>query len=191
MFINIIREGLGDFDEKVRTAAAKAFDALQTAIGNQILDKILPDLIKMLQNEETSENALAALQNIISTKAAVVFPVLMPTLLSPPMTVSNARSLGALASVAGHTIIKRFSYIVNALVDALVETKKEEDKVVFSNSLDSVLLSINFDEGVHVFMQHMLSLGRNAEPERREITFDHMCRFFENTHMDYSEYTQD
>lgn len=191
LFINIIRDGLGDSNEMVRNAAARAFDVLQNAIGNQVIDNILPDLIKLLQSEETSENALAALQQIISTKGAIVFPILIPTLLAPPMTISNARSLGALASFAGRTLVKRFSFIVNTLYDALVEAKNETAKSVFSSALDSVLLSIDFDDGAHTLMQHMLALARNPEPERRGITFDHMNRFFSESDLDYSDYLQD
>lgn len=191
LFINIIRIGLGDSDEKVRSAAAKAFDSLQSAIGNQILDKILPDLIKMLQSEDSAENALAALRKIISTKGSVVFPIIMPTLLTPPMTVSNARSLGALAAVAGHALIRRLEQIIDALVDAIIDAKDEESKSVFSSSLDSVILSINFDDGTHTLMHHMLTLGRHVESPRREISFNHMASFFTETSLDCSQYTED
>lgn len=191
LIISIIRIGLGDSDEKVRTAAAKAFDALQSAIGNQIMDKILPDLINMLQSEDSAENALAALSKIISTKGAIVFPILMPTLLAPPMTVSNARSLGALASVAGSALMKHFDKIVNALVDALVEEKSERAREIFTSSLDSILLSVN-DDGVHILMQHMLSLGHNPDYTKRDATFKAMESFFvESVSLDYSDYTQD
>lgn len=195
LIIPIIRSGLGDSDERVCDSAANAFDSLQNAIGNQIMDKILPDLINMLQNESTADNALAALKKIISTKGAIVFPVLMPTLLKPPMTVTNARSLGALASVAGPALIKRFEKIVDSLIDAIVgedgEEPSEQDAETFKESLNSVLLSINFDEGVHTLMHHMLSLARNPEPKRREITFEHMSEYFSETSVDYSNYIED
>lgn len=191
LFINIIRIGLGDSDEKVRTAAAKAFDSLQDAIGNQIMDKIIPDLITMLQSEDSADNALAALRKIIATKGAIVFPIIMPTLLTPPMTVSNARSLGALAAVAGYALIKRLESIINAVVDALISEKDEEAISVFSESLDSIILSIDFDDGAHTLMQHMLSLGRHIEPERRKVAFSHMATFFTESSLDYSLYTED
>lgn len=190
LIVNVIRTGLGDPDDQVRKAAAKAFDALQDSIGNSVVDQILPDLITMLQSEATAENALAALRQIMSSKSGVIFPVLIPTLLAPPMTVSNARSLGALAAVAGTALVKRLSGVVNALVDAIVEDEgevaEESDK-----ALDAILLSVDSDAGVHPLMQHMISLGRSAESKRRAVTFNHMATFFEQTTLDYTVYTHD
>lgn len=190
LIINVIRTGLGDPDNEVRKAAAKAFDALQDSIGNSVVDQILPDLINMLQSEDSAENALAALRQIMSTQSGVIFPVLIPTLLTPPMTVSNARSLSALAGVAGTALVKRLSGVVDALVDAIVGGQGEivdESK----KALDTVLLSVDSDAGVHPLMQHMLALARHAESKRRAIAFDHVATFFEDTILDYEIYIRD
>lgn len=190
LIINVIRAGLGDPDNEVRKAAAKAFDALQDSIGNSVVDQILPDLIKMLQSESTAENALAALRQIMSAKSGVIFPVLIPTLLAPPMTVSNARSLGALAAVAGSALIKRLGPVVDALVDAIIandgEVAEESGK-----ALDAVLLSVNTEAGVHPLMQHMLTLARSTDSQRRAVTFDHIANFFAESTLDYTVYIHD
>ncbi|KAF7497762.1 hypothetical protein DV113_004188 [Geotrichum candidum] len=191
LIVNVIRTGLGDPDNEVRKAAAKAFDSLQDALGNSVVDQILPDLISMLQSEDTAENALAALRQIMSAKSGVIFPVLIPTLLEPPMTISNARSLGALAAVAGSALVKRISAVINALVDAIVADEDEAVVQESSKALDTVLLSINSEGGVHPLMQHLLSLARSAESKVRAVTFNHAATFFKETTLDYSVYTHD
>ena len=185
LIVNVIRTGLGDPDNEVRKAAAKAFDSLQDALGNSVVDQILPDLISMLQSEDTAENALAALRQIMSAKSGVIFPVLIPTLLEPPMTISNARSLGALAAVAGSALVKRISAVINALVDAIVADEDEAVVQESSKALDTVLLSINSEGGVHPLMQHLLSLARSAESKVRAVTFNHAATFFKETTLDY------
>lgn len=191
LLIDVIRTGLGDPDDEVRKAGAKAFDALQDAIGNNVVDQILPDLIKMLQSEETAENALAALRQIMSSKSGVIFPVLIPTLLAPPMTVSNARSLGALASVAGSSLVKRLSAVINALVDAIIANEDEEVVEESNRVLDVILLSVNSEGGVHPLMQHLLTLARSPESERRAVALAHAASFFKETTLDFSIYTHD
>lgn len=191
LIINVIRTGLGDPDNEVRKAAAKAFDSLQDAIGNSVVDQILPDLITMLQSEDTAENALAALRQIMSAKSGVIFPVLIPTLLEPPMTISNARSLGALAAVAGSALVKRLSAVVDALVDAIVIGGDEAVIEESGKALDTILLSVNSEGGIHPLMQHLLSLARNADSSVRTVTFNHTANFFKGTILDYSVYTHD
>ncbi|KAF5102408.1 hypothetical protein D0Z03_000420 [Geotrichum reessii] len=191
LIINVIRTGLGDPDNEVRKAAAKAFDFLQDAIGNSVVDQILPDLITMLQSEDTAENALAALRQIMSAKSGVIFPVLIPTLLEPPMTISNARSLGALAAVAGSALVKRLSAVIDALVDAIVIGGDEAVVEESGKALDTILLSVNSEGGVHPLMQHLLSLARNADSSVRAVTFNHTANFFKGTVLDYSVYTHD
>lgn len=191
LIINVIRTGLGDPDDQVRKAAATGFEALQNSIGNSVVDQILPDLISMLQSEETAGNALAALQQIMSAKSGVIFPVLIPTLLKPPMTVSNAKSLGALAGVAGTALVKSLSAVIDALVEALVTAVDSEIVEESGKALDTILLSVTSEGGVHPLMQHLLSLARNPESKRRAVTLVHVANFFSETVLDYTVYTND
>ena len=107
------------------------------------------------------------------------------------MTISNARSLGALAAVAGSALVKRISAVINALVDAIVADEDEAVVQESSKALDTVLLSINSEGGVHPLMQHLLSLARSAESKVRAVTFNHAATFFKETTLDYSVYTHD
>ncbi|CAN6642317.1 eIF-2-alpha kinase activator Gcn1p [Trichomonascus vanleenenianus] len=188
--ISIVQRTLVDPDPEVREAAAQAFDVLQETIGNAAVDQIMPDLIRLMQSGtgSQSENAFAALKEMMATKSEVVFPILIPTLLSPPIDEFKAGALASLATVAGTALYKRLTSIINAIVDALV-TQSNNEKI--GESLDTVLLSVTHDEGSHMLMQHLLSLAKHEDSMKRRITFEHMSTYFKQATLDYSIYVSD
>lgn len=189
--VRIVRSALVDSDSAVREAAAQSFDVLQETLGDTAVDQIMPDLISSMQSNDKDEadNAFAALKEMMATKSAVVFPILIPTLLAPPMTAFKANSLGSLATVSGTALYKRLTSIINALVDAIIEGGDEIEEI--NNALDTVILSVVHEDGTHILMQHLLSLAKHEDSRKREVTFRHMATFFKNTTLDYSVYTQD
>lgn len=167
IFIDIIKDGLVTSREE----AAVAFDALQDELGKVVIDEIVPDLLKRLKDP----NALLAMKDIMLKKADVIFPILLPTLLSPPI---DTEALASLAPVAGSALYKRLSVIINALVDAE------------SDAIDQVMLSVE-DDGVHQLMQIIMGLLKDEDPKRRMFIFSRLGVFFENTEIDYSMYLED
>ncbi|EMG49432.1 hypothetical protein G210_5806 [Candida maltosa Xu316] len=167
IFIEIIKDGL----VTAREEAALAFDVLQDELGKVVIDEIVPDLLKRLKDP----NALLAMKDIMSKKADVIFPILLPTLLTPPI---DAEALASLAPVAGSALYKRLSVIINALVDAQ------------SEAVDEVMLSVE-DDGVHQLMQIVMSLLKDEDTKRRIFIFSRLSHFFENTDIDYSMYLED
>lgn len=184
--VSIVRRALVDSDPNVREAAGHAFDALQETQDDAI-EGILPQLITLMESGD--ESALDALKEMMSTNSDAVFPVLIPILLKPPMTKFKATSLGSLATVSGTALYKRLSTILNVLVDSLCHNGDETEDV--SAALDSIILSVTDDDGVHILMQHLLLLARNEDVKKREITLEHMPIFFEKTHLDYSNFVTD
>lgn len=189
--IRIVRGALVDSNSQVREAAAQAFDVLQENIGDAAVDQIMPDLISSMQSEDSdeAENAFAALKEMMATKSNVVFPILIPTLLTPPMNAFKANALGSLATVSGTALYKRLTSIINAFFDALVSSVDDLEQI--DQALDTVLLSVVHEEGTHILMQHLLSLAKNEDSRKREATFRHMALFFKESPLDYSVYTQD
>ena len=60
-----VRNALVDSDQDVRSAAARAFDAVQAHIGTRAIDETIPTLLHALsQSGSTSEAALAALREM-------------------------------------------------------------------------------------------------------------------------------
>ncbi|ODQ79468.1 hypothetical protein BABINDRAFT_180589 [Babjeviella inositovora NRRL Y-12698] len=190
-FINIIRGTLVDSAPGVREAAALAFDKLQDSIGNEAVDEVLPYLLSMLESDD-SENALSALEEIMATKSNIIFPILIPTLLAPPIDAFRARALGSLAEVAGASLYRRLSTIINAFVETLVNaTADSETTEQIKISFDKVLLSVTEDEGCHPLLQQLLSLIKNDDSRKRAVICERLGPFFAHTTLDYSIYTQD
>jgi hypothetical protein len=64
-FIAAVRTALVDEDENVRSAAAKAFDAMQQFLGPRAIDETIPTLLRALQGSGVgAEAALAALKEV-------------------------------------------------------------------------------------------------------------------------------
>ncbi|PVH13735.1 uncharacterized protein CXQ87_001853 [Candidozyma duobushaemuli] len=194
VFIRIVRASLVDSSPEVRKAAASAFEALQNHLGKVVIDEVLPNLLHLLESKEDSENALLALQDIMETKADIIFPILIPTLLSPPIDVSKVKALSSLASVAGHALYSRLGSIVNTLLQAVIDAKKNgspEEQEQVKDSFDKILLSIEDDEGVHPIMQQLMSLVKHQDADKRAAICERLGPFFSNTNLDYSIYVPD
>lgn len=192
-FVNIIKDALVDSSPSVREAAAKAFDALQERLGKVVIDEVLPTLLAQLDSSD-SENALLALQEIMSTKADVIFPILIPTLMTPPIDVFKTKALSSLAAVAGSALYSRLASIINTLLQAIITTEKsglEQEIADVKSAFDKTLLSIEDDRGVHPVMQQLMSLVKHQDAEKRAAIAERLAFFFEHTNLDYSIYVQD
>ncbi|CCD23307.1 Gcn1p NDAI_0B02720 [Naumovozyma dairenensis CBS 421] len=192
IIVNIIRKTLIDVDESVRSSAASAFDAYQNVVGNLAVDEIIPYLLHMLKSEDDSEYALLGLQDIMSTKSEVIFPILIPTLLASPIDAFRASALGSLAEVAGSALYKRLSTIVNAVVNALVsDHPDEETKHSLETTLDKIFLSVDEDEGLHPLLQQIMSLLKSDDKAKRSVISKRLPNFFEHTTLNLDIYVPD
>ena len=66
-----------------------------------------------------------------------VFPVLIPTLITSPMTVFNASALASLVTVAGNALSRCPTVILNALVKVLEEDKDDEFRAALDEARKS------------------------------------------------------
>lgn len=192
--VNIIRKTLIDSSATVRHAAAASFDVYQDAVGKTAVDEILPYLLHMLKSDDSSEYALQGLQEIMSTKSEIIFPILIPTLLAPPIDAFRASALGSLAEVAGYALYKRLSVIINTLVDSLVELDPESDSSIIQaveGTLDKVFLSVTDEVGLHPLLQQLMAFMKSESKEKRIVILERLPNFFENTILDYDIYTAD
>ncbi|CAI1983698.1 hypothetical protein SEUBUCD650_0G00870 [Saccharomyces eubayanus] len=190
--VNIIRTALIDESATVRQAAAQSFDVFQDVVGKTAVDEVLPYLLHMLESSDNSGFALLGLQEIMSKKSDVIFPILIPTLLSPPIDAFRASALGSLAEVAGSALYKRLSIIVNALVDAIITISGDEStKAALEVALDRVFLSVTDDEGLHPLLQQIMSLLKNDNIEKRIVILERLPNFFDKTTLDFGIYIPD
>lgn len=193
ILISTVRVALVDSDEDVREAAAEAFDALQQILGKKAVDQVLPYLLHLLRNDEEAEQALSALLTLLTeqTRANIILPNLIPTLLTPPISAFNARALASLAEVAGSAMTRRLPNIINALMDGIIETNDEELQSELETALDTVLVSVDEYDGLNTAMNVMMTLVKHDDHRRRGKAALHLNKFFSDAELDYSRYHQD
>ncbi|KAE8335069.1 hypothetical protein BDV24DRAFT_14814 [Aspergillus arachidicola] len=193
VLISTVRVALVDNDEDVREAAAEAFDALQQILGKKAVDQVLPHLLLLLRNEEDAEQALSALLTLLTeqTRANIILPNLIPTLLTSPISSFNAKALASLAEVASSAMTRRLPTILNALMDNIISTKDDSLRDELCNAFDTVLVSVDEFDGLNVVMNVMLSLMKHDDHLRRAQAAIHLNKFFSDTTIDYSRYHQD
>lgn len=193
VLISIVRVALVDNDVDVREAAAEAFDALQRILGKRAVDQVLPYLLSLLRNDEDAEQALSALLTLLTetTRSNIILPNLIPTLLTPPITIFNAKALASLAEVASSAMNRRLPTILNALMDEMISTKDEELRAELSSSFDTILVSVDEFDGLNVAMNTMMTLMKHDDHRRRANAAERLAKFFSNAEIDYSRYHQD
>lgn len=193
ILISIVRVALVDNNEDVREAAAEAFDALQQSFGKKAVDQVLPYLLSLLRDEEDAEKALSALLTLLTetTRANIILPNLIPTLLTPPISAFNAKALASLSEVASSAMTRRLPTILNALMDEIISTQDEEHKVELGKAFDTVLVSVDEYDGLNVIMSVMMSLVRHDDHRRRANAAIHLATFFSDAEIDFSRYHQD
>lgn len=193
VLISTVRVALVDNDEDVREAAAEAFDALQQILGKRAVDQVLPHLLLLLRNSDEAEQALSALLTLLTeqTRANIILPNLIPTLLTSPISAFNARALASLAEVASSAMTRRLPTILNSLMDNIVSTTDEELRQELSSAFDTILVSVDENDGLNVMVNAMMTLLKHDDHVRRATAAVHLKNFFANAEIDYSRYHQD
>ncbi|KAL5335026.1 armadillo-type protein [Aspergillus crustosus] len=193
ILISTVRVALVDHDEDVREAAADAFDALQQILGKKAIDQVLPHLLLLLRNDEDAEQALSALLTLLTeqTRANIILPNLIPTLLTSPISTFNARALASLAEVAGSAMSRRLPIILNTLMDNIISCKDDEQREELDTAFHTVLISVDEYDGLNVMMSVILALIKHDDHNRRANAANHLKRFFDDADIDFSRYHQD
>lgn len=193
ILISIVRVALVDHDEDVREAAADAFDSLQQILGKRAVDQVLPHLLLLLRNDEDAEQALSALLTLLTeqTRANIILPNLIPTLLTSPVSTFNARALASLAEVASSAMARRLPTILNTLLDNIISCKDDEQREELENAFSTILVSVDEFDGLNVMMSVMLAMIKHDDERRRTYAADHLKKFFSDADVDFSRYYQD
>ncbi|KAI5284173.1 translational activator of GCN4, partial [Ascosphaera acerosa] len=191
--ISIVRTSLVDSDDQVREASAEAFDTLQEVFGKRIVDQVLPDLLNLLRSKADADRALSALLTLLTetTRANIILPILIPTLLTKPITAFNANALASLAEVAGPAMYRRLPTILNSLLDSILATQDETEKEDVASAFDSILASIDDFDGLSTIMSVMFAALKHDDEHRRALSASRLAVFFGNASVSYSRYYPD
>ncbi|KAI9738850.1 MAG: hypothetical protein M1834_008357 [Cirrosporium novae-zelandiae] len=191
--ISVVRTALVDPNEEVRNAAAEAFDSLQRILGKRAVDQVLPYLLSLLRTESDAHNALSALLTLLTdhTRANIILPNLVPTLLTSPISIFNARAIGSLASVASSSMTRRLPAILNSLMDNIITCTDEDRQEVLEDSLRTVLLSVDEFDGLNTTMSVILTLVKHDDHRKRASACLQLATFISETQVDFSRYNQD
>ncbi|XP_078600399.1 stalled ribosome sensor GCN1-like [Branchiostoma floridae x Branchiostoma japonicum] len=180
-----IRKGLCDPLPEVREAASKTFDSLHSTVGARTLDDILPFLLKQLDDPDTSEFALDGLKQVMAVKSRVVLPYLVPQLTSSPV---NTKALAFLSSVAGESLTKHLSRILPALLSALSQKRGTDEEKEELEHCQTLVLSVDYDLGVGVVIEELLSATKSREPCMRLAAVTILNFYCSQIKADYTEY---
>ena len=191
--ISIVRIALVDSNPDVREAAAESFDALQQQFGKGVVDQVLPYLLGLLREEDSADNALQALLTLLTenTRANVILPNLIPTLLTNPITAFNAKALASLARVGGSSMTRRLPIVLNTLADNEIAIKDPELLQDLEAAFDAVLQSVDDGQGLNTAMSVMLAMVKHEDHRKRTVAAKHLASFFGASNIDYSRYNQD
>ncbi|KAI9203244.1 armadillo-type protein [Polychytrium aggregatum] len=185
-----IRRALVDPEPDVREAAAQAFDVLHQHLGSKAIDDVLPYLLnEMTTSTASSENyALGALKEIMAVRSNVVFPVLIPALITEPITAFNARALGSLISVAGSALTRRLNVILPALMSGLEQ--KDDAVPDIKEALKVLMLSVE-EDGLHTLMVLLQDTMADGSLERKRTVCEALAIFCAGSSVDISDYVSD
>ncbi|CAE6418409.1 unnamed protein product [Rhizoctonia solani] len=187
-----VRVSLVDSEPAVRAAAAQAFDVLQEHLGAQAIDQTIPTLLEALRDStDSSGTALQALKEVMMVRATTVFPVLIPSLITQPITISNARAMASLVTVAGNALSKRLTQILTALVKSLEAEEDEETREAVKEATTALLGSISDAEGLNTLMMLLISWVKHDNPRRRITALELFGTFCEHTELDFEIYRVD
>lgn len=191
--IGIVRLALVDSNADVREAAAESFDSLQQTFGKRAVDQVLPHLLNLLRSESEADHALSALLTLLTetTRANVILPNLIPTLLTNPITAFNARALASLAKVGGPSMNRRLPVILNSLADNIISCEDDDLREELDAAFDAVLSSVDEFDGLNTAMSVMLAMIKHDDHRKRAVAASHLASFFATPVVDYSRYNQD
>jgi hypothetical protein len=159
-----IRHALLDHSPHVRVAAAETFSSLHGSLGNKILDEIIPHILKDLDNEDSHEVALDALQQTIKLKSKSLLPYLVPKLVTPPI---NTRALAVLSSVAGESLQRHLQRIIPALLSAAEGHVSEPDHESWM-AAESLVLCLHDELCVSELIAQLIAAAKDISVARRQ-----------------------
>ena len=186
IIVPTVEKGLCDPFERVRKAAAKAFDKLYNIIYQQALQEVLKPLIPKLTDETIGEYATDGLKQVIAVRSKSVMPFLIPQLTKPP---ANVAALAIIAPVAGETLNSHLENILPALVLSLSRSETETDDL---EGMIILLKQINEQRAISYIVEYLLSEAIEEKNSEKSLAALKLFKsFVTNTDANLSDYASD
>jgi HEAT repeat protein len=185
--IPAVRIGLSDEVGMVQEAAAKAFDVLYENVGSVAINEIIPQLLHNLEDEDerVSHMALNGLKQMLAVRSTVVLPFVVPSLLTTPMTVFNAKALASLAEVSGVGLFPHLKSILLALLPAVYQDMDTPNDEILK-ATTRVIRAIQEESGVDMLLSQLLDLAKNIKPLWRLASVSLLGKFVVDPLVDFS-----
>lgn len=127
----------------------------------------------------------------MSVRAQAIFPILIPTLLAPPISAFNAQALASLVTVAGSALNRRLAQILDALQRDRESQTDEAVREELETAIKAVLSSVSDTDGLHMLMLHLLGLAKDPRMQMRIGGCELFSTFCQVTDEDFSAYHVD
>ena len=163
IIVPTVEMGLCDPFERVRIAAAKAFDKLYNIIHQQALEEVLKPLIPKLTDGIVGEYATDGLKQVIAIRSRSVMPFLIPELTKPP---ANVAALAIIAPVAGETLNNHLEKILPALVTSLTNSENEDEDL---KGMVILFEQIEERQAVAFIVEHLLGVASERAKETKSL----------------------
>lgn len=149
LLLPAVTKTLCDTDASVRSAAAGAFDSLHKGVGDRAVNECLPILLTRMEDSDAhvSHCALQGVQQLLIARSQLILPILLPKLISLPMTSFNAKALASIAEVAGSGLTTHLSTLIPTLIRLRFAEPEgspnvpQDDPEVLTRALHAVVLS--------------------------------------------------
>lgn len=104
-----------------------------------LIELLFSDLLASLENPETADAALDGLRQIITLRASVILPYLIPKLTKPPITTFNSKALSSIAEVAGPSLYPHLSILLPCLIEAMLPQPDSNTEVRHDLSVTCIM----------------------------------------------------
>jgi hypothetical protein len=131
VLVSIIIDGLSDSVLDVREQAGLAFQAFHRVFGPEAIQQIVPAILDQLgaaASDEENGRALLSVKELLRARPREVLAFLLPRLTRPPVSISHARTLSAVAQVCGPNLHQYTSQLLPLLVDQMGVAESQESE---------------------------------------------------------------
>lgn len=163
-------------------------DALCTVLSVQVIDDIIEGLLAKLESEETKEEALRGIRQVVSVRSKAAMKTLVPVLTKAPMTADRLDALVEVCSIADYDLVGSFRTILARLVDAITaEGRDSETGQLAEATLTRISRGARAEILGRLISEYLILFDDRSKPEStRTATLELLAAFLSQVEVDLS-----